>query len=85
MTAEPDEDERLTAALLGEDPYHAVVELAKELRNEGVTQDELRVLYSARFQKEDERGNEIGSDALGIALDLIVGWCSPGKELFPEE
>ena len=74
--------QRLEMALKQADPVDAALALARTLRDEGVRQADLYLLYSQRFEIADPTDRSY--DALQESLDLIVGgpWAK-GHELYP--
>jgi len=76
-------DELLAEALASKHPGTAVHELAQQLKNEGMKKDGMYELFFGFLNTIDQDEDEIRWDALANTLDLICGWCSPGRALFP--
>jgi hypothetical protein len=77
-------DERLNAALAADDPACAVLDLAQDLKAEGLTQVALYELFEAALEATD--AGDPRHDALADTLDLIHGgpWVR-GNALFEAE
>ncbi len=78
------EFERALSAL---DPFQALRDLALRMKAAGLTQAQVQVAFSAFLELlvASGRDEQDEGDSLRDVLDLIVGWCSPGRCLFPEE
>lgn len=80
----PEHIQRFETALRSGNPAEEIPRLAASLRDEGVSQGELYVLFE-RFLTENS-GNDPTYDAIADSMDLI--WSGPwtkGKGLFPTE
>ena len=75
---------RLEAALDSADSFGAAFNLAVELRDSGMSQPELLELFDASRARHHDDVDERRYDAVLDVMDLIVGWCSPGRALFPQ-
>src|SRR5262245_49137344 len=74
---------RLQAALQQADPGQAVYQLARALRDEGMTQIEMYRLFGEVLGTLQDDADETLHDAMVDTMDLIVGYCSPWKGLYP--
>ena len=72
---------RLEAVLSGTPPLRTL-ELARELKAEGMSQAEMLALFDKFRRDYQENPDEMKYDAIVDVMDLIVGWCSPGNGLF---
>ena len=77
-------DARLRAACAGRAPEASLLELAREFKERGMAQGEMyRHFDEARARHEDEE-DETALNAILDVMDVIWGWCSPSRRLFPE-
>ena len=74
--------ERLEEALNSSDS-RAVYALAVELRDAGLSQTELLAVFDEVRARHQDDADERKYDAVLDIMDLIVGWCSAGQELYP--
>lgn len=65
-------------------PFHAAFALAKELRDGGMSQLDLYLLYERFRALHGDDADETRLDALLDTLDFIAGWCHPSRRLFPQ-
>lgn len=83
MTDDPGSaDARLRVALEAADPAQAARNLALTLKAEGMGQVELYRVFSRAQQRLHDADPRY--DAVVDTMDLIWGWCAPGKALFDE-
>lgn len=74
----------LRTALESSHPFDSAHELARRLRDQGMDRPNLEKLFREELERHREDVDDRKWDALADTLDFIVGWCSPGKELFPK-
>lgn len=79
-----DPKDLLRRALQADDPSDSVYTLAVRLRDGGMKRPELEKLYTDELLLHRDSDDERKWDAIADTLDFVVGWCSPGKELYPE-
>ena len=60
-----------------------LLQLATALRDAGMAQPELQALFESFAARHRADADESRYDALLDTLDLIVGWCSAGRALYP--
>ena len=75
-------ESRVEQALASPVPFQALLQLATELRDSGMGQSDLRVLYEFFLGRHRTDPDESLHDALADTLDFITGWCSPGHALY---
>jgi len=78
-----DVSERLDLAVYSTCPFVDLLACATALQQEGMSQDELKAQFEIlriRFQFDTD---ELRYNAVLDVLDFIVGWCPPGKSLYP--
>ncbi|MGV3664073.1 MAG: hypothetical protein ACO1TE_28130 [Prosthecobacter sp.] len=63
--------------------FAAAYELAEQLRDEGMSQQELYQLYDQFCERHHDDTDDTRLDAVLDTLDFITGWCHPGRRLFP--
>lgn len=73
---------RVEAALESPSPFEALFSLAQDLKSEGMSQDEMQVIFDHFRAVHQDDVDETKYDAILDTMDFIVGWCSSGKELF---
>jgi hypothetical protein len=73
---------RLEAALESADPFGTAFNLAVELRDGAMPQSELLAVFDASRARHNNDTDERRYDAVLDVMDLIVGWCSPGRALY---
>jgi hypothetical protein len=76
---------RLQIALQQPQPSLAALELARALRDEGMSQLDLYQLFDEFRDAHASDADEILFDAVLDTLDFISGWCSPNYRLFDTE
>ena len=74
--------ERLQAALRATNPAATVLTVARELRDEGMSQLELYRIFNEYRAIHENDADEIRYDAILDTMDFIVGWCSPNSRLY---
>jgi len=77
--ASPEHSIRFEAALAASDPTAVLGRLAEELKAEGMSQTEMRELFTEYFLRVQEEGDEKSYDPIADTLDRITGWCSHGR------
>jgi hypothetical protein len=75
--------DRLEVALAADAPFDALLATATQLRDEGITQEELRALLDDLRADRESDADETRYNAVLDVLDFVVGWCPPGSTLFP--
>jgi len=75
--------DRLEAAL-AMTPQEALPELARELRDGGMSQADLLALFDAARERHECDADETKYDAILDTMDLIVGWCASSRSLYPD-
>ena len=75
--------ERIAQALESPRPQQELTEVAKALRDSGMTQKEVESLFVEFFIKHRDDVDETRSSAIEEVLDLIIGHCGPGARIFP--
>ena len=75
-------DQRLETALRQAQPMEAAYRLAVSLKSEGLTQEQVHSVFDAARVRHEPDDDE-KYDAVLDVMDFIVGWCSPGRRLFP--
>jgi len=73
---------RLKIALNHAQPSRAVYELARALRDEGMSQIELYRLFDDFRAAHESDADETLYDAILDTMDFISGWCSPSSQLY---
>src|SRR4051812_7491256 len=73
---------RLETALRGKEPSRAAYELARALRDEGMTQADLYRLFDEFRSTHQSDADETVYDAVLDTMDFIVGWCGAGSGLY---
>jgi hypothetical protein len=58
-------------------------EFAVELRDSGVSQADLLAIFTEVRARHLDDPDESKCDALADIMDIITGWCSPSKALYP--
>ena len=76
--------QRLESALQTAAPFESVLALARQMKEQGVTQQDMYELFSAQRLRYMDT-NEFYSNVIGDVLDRIVGWCQPAHRLFETE
>jgi hypothetical protein len=77
--------ERIERALQAQDAEEALVQLAREMKTEGLGQREMYHLFEAQLLHRRSDSDESAYDALANTMDRIVGWCHPAQRLFETE
>ena len=75
-------NDRMDAACAAERPDRALHALARALRDEGLSQQELYALFESHRARRTDDADESAFDGLCDAMDFICGWHgpnSPGK------
>lgn len=70
---------RLEQALREPQPFEAAFELARALRDEGMSQADLYALYNELRAIHASDSDETLLDAILDTMDFISGWCSAGS------
>ena len=74
---------RLADAISTDPSFQNILNLARTLAHEGLTQEQLtRVFETARADRERDDDGVAYNTILDV-LDFIQGWCAPDKALFP--
>jgi len=76
---------RLQIALQQPQPGLAALELARALRDEGMSQLDMYQLFDEFRASHASDADEIVFDAVLDTMDIISGWCSPNYRLFDTE
>ncbi len=76
--------DRVAGALASPIPAEAVLDVARQLRDEGMAQPDLLALYDRFRERLSTDTDETCHDAVLDAMDFIAGWCSPSQALYPE-
>lgn len=74
----------LAQALTSASPAAAALDIAIQLRDEGMTQTELLALYNRFRERHASDIDETCYNAILDTMDIISGWCSPSQSLYPE-
>ena len=74
---------RVESVLCRPAPFPELLSLAQQLRDEGVPQPELTALFDSFRERHAGDQDQSCHDAILDTLDLICGWCSPSRALFP--
>ena len=77
--------QRLEFALQEPQPARPVLELARALKADGMTQVEMYQLYDEFRAKHQNDADETRYDAILDAMDHIAGWCAIESQLFDTE
>jgi hypothetical protein len=79
--------DRVDTALAAASPKDTLPELARELRDGGMSQAELLSFFDAARERHARDGDETGYAAILDTMDLIAGWCAPSQGLYsgPEQ
>ncbi len=73
---------KLKAALLAKDPVEALSQNVREMKANGLSQQEVYDIFNELLQSPRVRENEQQEDAIRDVMDFIAGWCSPEARLF---
>jgi hypothetical protein len=76
--------DRVEAALAAVPPKDGLPEVARELRDGGMSQAELVSLFDAARERHARDDDETGYNAILDTMDFIVGWCAPSQRLYPD-
>jgi hypothetical protein len=76
------QSERIERALQRQDAEKALVQLAREMKAEGLGQREMYQLFESQLLHHRTDSDESAYDALANTMDRIVGWCHPAERLF---
>ena len=76
---------RIIEALRIVDWGDTLLELAKELKSEGMGKEEMYALFLSLCTDYDEDIHEKENNALTDTMDFISGWCAKEKRLFGDE
>ena len=76
-------ESRVEQALASPEPFPTLFQLATESRDAGMAQPDLQALFESFAARHQTDPDESRYDALVDTLDFIVGWCSPGRALYP--
>lgn len=74
---------RFEKALQAPQPGRAICELAHALRDEGMSQVEMYQLFDEFRALHQDDADETLHNGILDTRDLVVGWCSLGRGLFP--
>ena len=81
---DPSPEELLETAIRDNPTADRLLELARQLRDRGLSQNELTDLFE-RFRAQHESDeDESVYDAILDAMDFIAGWCRADQRLFPD-
>ena len=80
----PSNEELLETLLREPNPFDAALGLAIALRNSGMPQAQLRQLFDDASKRHSADADDRQYDALLDVMDLIVGWCSPDRAIYPD-
>jgi hypothetical protein len=75
--------DRLEAALAMM-PEETLPELARELRDGGMSQADLLALFDAARERHESDADETAYDAILHTMDLIVGYCAASHRIYPD-
>jgi hypothetical protein len=75
---------RLEVALTSPDPLRCAHDLAVELRDSGMLQQQLLRIFDVVRARHENDADQSRKDAAVDVMDLIAGWCPPGKALYPQ-
>ena len=75
-------DARFQLALAAKCPITALNILAKELRDEGMTEKEMYALFESHRKAHGGDADETLLDAITDTMDNIVGFCSEHNRIF---
>ena len=74
---------RISDVLSPEPTLERLFSLARTLKDEGYSQEQLKALFSSAQEATARDEDETAYDAILDTLDYIVGYCEPSKALFP--
>lgn len=77
-----DPSERLRLALATRSPNLLVLELARQLKVEGMSQTEMYRLFEEFRSNHESDSDNTSYDAILDTMDFISGWCPPEQRLF---
>ena len=80
---DPAASKRMEEALGTSVPFEALMSLAQDLKSEGMSKEEMYELFDHYRAVHDGDIEETLDDAILDVMDFIVGFCSPGRALFP--
>jgi hypothetical protein len=76
---------RLEIALQQPQPSRTASQLARALRDEGMSQLDLYQLFDEFRAVHESDADGTVYDAVLDTMDFISGWCSPGSRLYESE
>jgi hypothetical protein len=76
--------ESIRRALAEPVPFDALWALAKQFRDENMSQSVMYDLLTEFHLDHREEHDETRSNAISDVLDFVVGWCTADNRLFPE-
>lgn len=82
MIREAELNLRMESAIRQEAPGAALAELARLLKNEGMTQLEMYRLFDEFRDRHELNTAEPVQGAILDTMDIISGWCAPTAQLF---
>jgi hypothetical protein len=74
--------DRIEQAFSATAPFDLLT-VARQLRDEGMTQAELLALYDSFREQHATDTDETRYNAILDTMDFIYGWCNPSDALFP--
>jgi flagellin-specific chaperone FliS len=78
-------DQRIEQALRSSEAVQELRKLALHLFAEGQTRQAILEVFEHTRQQLRQANREADEDAVMDVMDCLVGWCSPGMELPPEQ
>ena len=78
-------DQRIEQALRSSDSVQELRKLALHLFTEGQTREAVLDFFEQARQQLRQVSRETDEEAVMDVMDCLVGWCSPGMELPPEQ
>ena len=73
---------RLESALLATDPIDDLSQVVREMKANGLSQQEVYDIFNELLQSRQVRESKQQEDAVRDVMDFITGWCSPEAKLF---
>jgi len=77
--------DRLRYAILADPSAANLLSLARTFKSEGQTQQEITVLFDVFRAAHERDADENTYDNILDTMDMITGWCTPNRALFPPD
>lgn len=81
---EPAPSDLIASALDEKMPAEAVLRAARQLCKQGISQEELLAYFDSFRDRHAHDADETRYNAILDTMDIIVGWCSPSRKLYPD-